>query len=241
MRIVTNKKLARRNRQMAQYMSLFSFGVLAVGLFFNFQLLSSDDVVLSSIVPSIVLIVAIITTFISVRLNNNWARQPRPEEALKEGLKGLSTKSVLYNYHHLPARHILIAPQGVFSVTTRYQDGIFSVEGDHWRTKKSMAARMLGALRFDGVGEPTLDAQRQAQHVESLLASVAPDVPVQPLIVFTSSRADITISETPVPVLYIDPKTKLNLKNYLRDIAKEDERPTLTPEQIEAFEEATLP
>lgn len=240
MRIVTNTKLANRNRQIAQYLSLFSFGVLLLGLFINFQLLSSEDVLLNSALPSGILIVAMISTFISVRMNNQWARQPRPEDALRDGLKGISSKSVLYNYYHNPARHILITPQGVFAITIRWQDGSYSVSGDRWRSQRGAMSRFIGAFRFDSLGEPTLEAQRHAQHTAKLLEAIAPDVPVQPLIVFTSARVALTIENPTVPVLYANSKQEPSLKSYMRDLGK-TERKTLTPEQISAFEAATAP
>lgn len=240
MRIVTNTSLAKRNRQIAQYISLFSFGVLLLGLFINFQLLSSEDVLLNSVIPSAILIIAMISTFISVRMNNQWARQPRPENVLPEALKGISTKSVLYNYHHNPARHVLIAPQGVFAITIRWQDGNFAVNGDRWRAQRSALNRLAGAFRFDSLGEPTVDAQRHAQRVAELLSPIAADVPVQPLIVFTGARVSLTIENPTIPVLYASTKQEPNLKSYMKDLAKAP-RKTLTDAQIEAFEAATLP
>jgi hypothetical protein len=239
MRIVTNTSLAKRNRQIAQYISLFSFGVLLLGLFINFQLLSSEDVLLNSVIPSAILIIAMISTFISVRMNNQWARQPRPENVLPEALKGISTKSVLYNYHHNPARHVLIAPQGVFAITIRWQDGNFAVNGDRWRAQRSALNRLAGAFRFDSLGEPTIDAQRHAQRVAELLSPIAADVPVQPLIVFTGARVNLTIENPTIPVLYASTKLEPNLKSYMKDLAKTPQK-TLTEAQIEAFEAATV-
>src|SRR5215207_4056948 len=130
MRVETNSKLVRRNRQIAQYLFFFSFGVLLLGLFVTNQQAASmqaNDLLLGGILPSLVVLLAFITTITSVRMTNMWVREPRPEVALREGLKGLSNKSVLYNYYHLPARHVLIAPQGVFVITTRFQEGRFTV------------------------------------------------------------------------------------------------------------------
>lgn len=241
MRVETNKKLARRNRQYAQYASLIGLGMLILGLFINFQLLSSEDVVLSTAVPFAILLVTIISTTVAVRLNNNWARLPRPENALRDGLKGMSNKAVLYNYHHNPVRHVLIAPQGVFAITTRFQDGNFEVNGDRWKTKRGVLGRLTSLLRFDGIGEPTLEAQAHAAKLAKKLEPIAPDVPVQPLIVFTSPRVNVVIEDPVVPVLHADPKVQPSLKNYMRDVLKDGGYPTLTQEQIDAFEEATLP
>jgi len=242
MRTETNDKLARRNRQIAQYLFFASFGILILGLFVTNTQMNpeSEGDLLPLLLPALILPLAFVATMISVRMTNLWVRQPRPEVVIREGLKGLSNKSVLYNYYHIPARHVLISPQGVFAMVTRFQDGRFSVDGDRWTTHKSALGKLIGIFRFDSIGNPTQEAERAAQHVRELLKPIAPDVPVQPLIVFFDPRADVTVTNPTVPVLYPDLKKRPNLKEYLRDVAREG-RPSLTPEQIEAFEEATLP
>src|SRR5690554_4101962 len=122
MRIETNQKLVKRNTQIAQYLFFFSMGVLVIGfLVTNQQLLGVDPtseqaVTLSLLVPSLILPVGLVTTLVSVRMTNLWIRRPRPEVVLQENLKGMGSKSVLYNYYHFPARHVLICPQGVFAI-----------------------------------------------------------------------------------------------------------------------------
>jgi hypothetical protein len=243
MRVETNSKLVRRNRQIAQYLFFFSFGVLLLGLFVTNQQAASmqaNDLLLGGILPSLVVLLAFITTITSVRMTNMWVREPRPEVALREGLKGLSNKSVLYNYYHLPARHVLIAPQGVFVITTRFQEGRFTVNGDKWQTHKSALSRFMTAFRFDSIGNPNRDAERNAEHIKSILQSIAPDVPVQPLIVFTDPRAQIEIINPTLPVLRAQDKIEPSLKEYMREAGKQN-RKSLTTEQIRAFEEATVP
>lgn len=266
MRIETNQKLVKRNTQIAQYLFFFSMGVLVIGfLVTNQQLLGVDPtseqaVVLSLLVPSLILPVGLVTTLVSVRMTNLWIRRPRPEVVLQENLKGMGSKSVLYNYYHFPARHVLICPQGVFAIITRYQDGQHSVNGSTWRTYRRPMSRLFSIFRLDGLGDPNRDAQQAAQHVQSKLQPIAPDVLVQPLIVFVDPRVRLEINDPVIPVLHADTKLKPNLKDYLRDLktTPDEEEPRgkkgtkkakdtstsampLTPEQIEAFEAATLP
>lgn len=242
MRVETNERLARRNRQIAQYLFFFSFGVLILGLFVINQPAPAqgEDVTLSFLLSSAVLPFAFITTMLSVRMTNLWVRPPRPEVVIREGLKGISSKSVLYNYYHFPARHVLITPYGVFAIITRFQDGRFTVRGSKWISHRSPISRFFGIFRLDGIGNPTLDAQRAADHVKKLLANIAPDVPVQGVVVFVDPRAQLEIENPDVPVVHADSKREPSLKDYIRSVMKEN-RPTLTPEQIEAFEQATLP
>lgn len=242
MRVETNERLARRNRQIAQYLFFATFGILLLGLIVINQqatTVTEDNVLLVTLLQTATLPVAFITTIISVRMTNLWVRQPRPEVVIREGLKGISNKSVLYNYYHFPARHVLIAPQGVFAIVTRFQEGHFVVEGDKWTARKSAIGRVMGIFRFDNIGNPTNDAVRAAAHVKALLQPIAPDVDVYPVVVFVDPKAEIVAVNSTVPVVYPLGKKSPVLKDLLRDAGK-DKRMSLTPEQIEAFEAATL-
>lgn len=249
MRIVINKKLAERNRKFTTYLFLLTMVILVGGFIFVNYSLFTDTLPSPLIVllQALVLPAAFVLTLLSVRLTNNWARRPYPEDAIAGGLKGLSKKSVMYHYYHFPARHVLVSPQGVFAITTRWHNGRFSVEGDKWKTYKGAFARFFSMMRMDGVGNPTLDAQRAADYVRGVLKSIAPDVEVQPLIIFTDPGVAIEINNPQVPVLYADDKLSPNLTEYLRDLNRQQKddaqkRVTLplTDSQIEAFERQTI-
>jgi hypothetical protein len=243
MRVETNERLAKRNRQIAQYLFFLTFGVIGVALLFGFQRSTNDTsnevLFLDFLLQAGILPVAFITTMFSVRMTNLWVRQPRPDVVIREGLKGLSNKSVLYNYYHFPARHVLICPQGVYAMVTRFQEGRFTNDGDHWRTHKSTINRIFSIFRFDSIGNPTADAQRAAAHVKKLLEPIAPGIEVRPLIVFVDPRADVTTINPNVPVVYPIGKQSPTLKDIIREVGK-DSRMSLTPDQIAAFEEATI-
>ncbi|MCA9904262.1 MAG: NERD domain-containing protein [Anaerolineae bacterium] len=242
MRIVTNEKLVSRNRKLAQYLFFISFGLLGVGLFVAGRQISPEnelDIALGLILPPVILILAYGLTFFSVRTTNLWVRQPRPETAIAEGLKGLSTKSVLYNYYHFPARHVLVCPQGVFAIVTRYQDGRFVNQGDKWRKQSGIAGKITSLFRFDSIGSPSTDALRAAQHVQSLFKQSGKDVEVKPLIVFVDPRVSLTISDPVVPVCHSAIKHELSLKQYIYDLGKPQGMP-LTPEELDLFEKQTV-
>lgn len=249
MRIVTHTKLAKRNRRLTTYLFLGTMALLVGGfLFVNVSLFTEETPSpLIVLLQALILPVAFFLTLTSVRLTNNWARQPYPEDAIAGGLKGISKKSILYNYHHFPARHVLITPQGIFAIVTRWHNGRFTVEGDRWKSHKGGISRFFSMLRMDGVGDPMRDAQRAAEHVQKLLPDGSEDMQVQPLIVFTDPKADLEIIEPTVPVLYADDKQSPNLTEYLREqsrLQKEaGKKPGVLPlsdEQIEAFEEKTV-
>jgi hypothetical protein len=242
MRTVINDKLVQRNRRIAQYLFFLSFGVL-IGAFIITNQQAFDpqnaDPTLAVVLPSLILPVGLVMTLLSVRMTNLWVREPRPERVLKESMKGLSNRSVLYHYYHFPARHVLICPQGVYVITTRFQEGVFKVNGDKWSQVGGGLSTLLRVFRRDGIGNPTADARRAAEHVRQTLQPIAPNVEVRPLIVFTDKRARVSIENPTIPVLYADDDLEPNLKDFLREVPKE-KRVSLTPQQIEAFEEATV-
>ena len=249
MRIVINTKLAQRLRQIATYLFLATLALLIGGfIFVNFSMFTGNLPEPIIVLLQLALIpAAFILTLVSVRLTNSWARRPFPEDVIKEGLKGVSKKSVIYHYYHFPARHVLIAPQGVFAITTRWHNGRFSVKDDQWKTYKSAISRFFSALRMDGIGNPTHDAQRAAEHVQAKFKAVGADVSVQPLIIFTDPTVQIDIENPTIPVLFADEKRSPNLTEYLRDLNRQQrsdiqQRVTLpvSETQIAAFEANTV-
>ncbi len=72
-----------------------------------------------------------------------------------------------------------------------------------------------------------------------MLAEIAPDVTVQPLVIFVDPRVQIQVTDSSVPILHANPKMSKNLKDYMKEVTREH-LPTLSQEQIEAFEQAYL-
>jgi hypothetical protein len=227
MRIVTNTELARRNRRLANLLFFFSMGVLIAGfLVANLQITAADNttLALSVILPWIVLPVGLISTLTSVKMTNLWVRRPRPEDAIPAGLKGLSKRSAFYSYYHFPARHVLIAPQGVFAIITRWQDGSYSVSGDQWKMHGGFLPALGRFFRRDKVGNPTEEALKAAAHIKTLLAKDAPDVEVHPLIIFVDPKVRLEIDNPTVPVLYADENREPNLRDFMRELSQKQQK-----------------
>jgi hypothetical protein len=242
MRVETNTTLVQRNRKIAQYLFFFSLAMLSLGFLgtnarFLFTTLPEDTLlVVELVLPAIILPIAFASTLFSVRMTNLWVRQPRPEAVLPENLKGIGKHAVLYNYYHFPTRHVLIAPQGVFAIVTRFQSGEYTVNGDKWSAKRTLVGRIFAIFRMDGIGNPTADALLAAGQIKKTIETIAPSVPVHPVVLFVDQRAKVTIQNPTVPVLRAQARLQPSLKDYLKGLPKTH---MLTPEQIQAFEAAT--
>ena len=220
MRIITNDRLARRNRRIATYLFIFAFGSLIVSFLLTGNFIQPADEQLAALLPLVsflILPLALVTVLISSRMTNLWLRRPRPEEELPAHLKGFSERSAFFSYHHFPARHVLVCPQGVFAIITRYQDGSYTVRGERWGARRGLLGRLLAFFRMEAIGNPSDEANRAAAHLQGIIDRVAADIPVQPLVVFISERARLEIEEPTVPVLRAQAKLSPSLAGYLRD------------------------
>jgi len=236
MRIVTNQKKIDRNKKTAQTLFFASIGAL-VGSFFLGNSLS-DNGNATFYLQCIGLPILIILVVLSVRMTNQWVRQPYPWDSIKEGLKGTGGDTVMYNFL-MPASHVLIGPSGIFAITTRFQDRPQAINDDTWKS----TSNILTYMRQEQLGDPTKEALLKSAQTETFLQELLQDsdIEVQPLVVFVHPNANVTMEgKQTVPVLYAsDEKKKQSLKSYLRD-AKKKEYITLTKEQIAELDDVLL-
>jgi hypothetical protein len=244
MRVETNQSLIQRNRRLAQIMFFVSLGLLSLGFIVTnsrllFPSLSVDALlIVEFVLPILVLPLAFLSTLFSVRLTNLWVRLPRPDAVIPENLKGLGSGSVLYNYYHFPARHVLICPNGVFALVTRFQRGSYTVEGDKWRSQRGIFDSIFGFFRMDRLGNPSRDAEDAADAVQALIDQVAPEskITVKPVVVFVDPRVQLTVNNPTISVVHAQTNLKPSLKDYVKSQPKTQ---MLTPAQIRAFEQAS--
>ena len=223
LRIFTNTRLATRNRRIATYLFVFAFGFLILSFLLTGNFIRPSDQRLAALLPVLSLLIlplALVSALLSSRMTNLWLRRPRPEEELPANLKGFSERSAFFSYHHFPVRHVLVCPQGIFAIITRYQEGAYRVRGESWGARRSPLGRVLGFFRMDGIGNPTEEARQAAVKLQARVDAVAADIPVQPLIVFVSERARLEIEASAVPVLRAQSKQDPSLANYLRDVRR---------------------
>ncbi len=221
---------------------LFSGFFVANGSLLGVKQLEQVDPGIYALAMPLVLMFGFTSTLISVRLTNLWIRQPRPEATIQANLKGLSNKSALYNYYHFPARHVLVCPNGIFSIITRFQDGKFSFKNNRWRTHRNPISQLFSIFRMDGIGNPGREAQDAANYIQSIVQDYDPELAVRPVILFVDPRVSLELEATDIAILYGDPKQEPNLKSYLKEVGKDDKLadPKDLAEFIREFEYATI-
>jgi hypothetical protein len=210
MKAVTNEKLIARNAKIGLWSSLGGVAVLGIGLYVSLQ--RSEYAFLSIVC----LLAGLVLSNVGLYNTNRWTKRPRADEVLTRVLKGLDKRYYLYNYV-LPVEHVLLAPSGLSVIVARNHDGPISYANGRWRQKFNLF-RALGFLG-EGIGNPVRDAEKDVRHMQKFLAKNAPELgemPIRPLIVFTSAKAELHVQDPPLPV--VDAK---GLKNLLRELPKD--------------------
>ncbi|GAB4468577.1 MAG: hypothetical protein Kow00124_02820 [Anaerolineae bacterium] len=160
--------------------------------------------------------------------SRRWLVEPKPHRVLPEGLKGLGKEAALYHYY-FPADHVLIAPEGVFSLTTRVQAAAGVIRDNRFVSTEPLLKRIARTAALLGVGDPVRDAARDAAKTQAWFDHHLPGagIQVQPVILFIHPDANIYIESCTTPVVYPG-KRKPSLKAFIR----EQKQPSLTAEQI---------
>ena len=241
MRVVTQENVIQRNRTIAQLSFFFSIAVLVASFVYGNNLASSNPEVASlfncGIMPTLFLVI-----LFSVRMANNWIREPLPWQALQNELQGVSNEATLYHFVLMPARHILVSPMGVFLIFTLFQDRPIVVDGDKWQMPGGLLARIFVFMRQENLGNPVLMAETEAEFVEKQINSkIDSAISVQPVICFINPRAKVLVEEEPsVPITHAGADVDFkSLKEYIRS-QKNEGRTTLTKEQIEALDDKLI-
>jgi hypothetical protein len=234
MRVVINEAQIKRNRQISHILFFASLAGMGIGLFYT---MTTDPASQGNQLSCFILPLLLLMTLTSVRMANTWIREPRPVDTLEDGLKGLGKKYMIFHYL-LPAPHVLIGPEGVFTLKTIWQEREYRIKGKKWSGDEGLVRKLNGYMRQDLIGNPFQDALFEAQQMQKLVDKIAPaaGIEVQPLVVLINPAATFEAEDPLFPVLYADSKKKPSLRNYLRDQANTD-RATLSEEDLDRIDE----
>lgn len=233
MRVVVNEAQIKRNRQISHILFFISLAGMGLGFFYTW---TSEPDSSTSQISCFILPILMLLTLSSVRMANTWIREPRPKDVLANSLKGLGKRYTIFHYV-LPAPHVLVGPEGVFTLTTVWQEGKYRVEGKKWRGDEGITRKIMGYLRQDLIGNPYADAVFHAQQIQKLVNKIEPDsgIEVQPLVVILHPNTQVELDDPLFPVLYADSKQRPSLRGYLKEIASANRR-TLSDEALDTID-----
>jgi len=220
MRVVVNEKLIRKRAQTTQRAVILGVGLLGVAAVLSFNV--------RYLLPAYALILpGVALSSWAMRASDKWLSNPRTDQVLAKALKGLTQGYRLYS-HILPAEQLLFSPTGLFILNVKHQDGKISCRGERWRRSFNLG-RIVRWLAEVPLGNPSKQVQAEVQRMQQFVSQQLPDadVPMQPLVVFGSPKAELDIVESEVPVLAL-----ADLKAYLRDAEKDRAMPKQTQEAL---------
>jgi len=197
MQIINNEGRIARGARIGKVGTLVGLGFLVAGLIISLVMKESPLLWLSFVC----LLLGFLGASIGTLNMNRWVREPRPDQALAQGLKGFDERYRLYNYS-LPAPHVLLSPLGLYVLTALGQDGVIRYEGGRFRRGFS-AARLLRFMADEGLGRPFAEADSQVQAMQGFLAAnnVNEGIEIENVVVFTNPRAELVGTEFPRPVV----------------------------------------
>jgi len=123
-------------------------------------------------------------------------------EALAEKLKYLGGRYTLLQYV-LPASHVLLEPGGCTVFVIKTQGGQVTCRDGKWEHRqRSKFLRLFAGQKV--VGNPHLEAEREARKLERWLTKRLPDadIPVRPVVLFVNPDVTLEVNDAPVPVFY---------------------------------------
>ncbi len=216
MKVITNEKLINKYARLGKYLNVAAIAILFGGMAITW--LRTDLFYLSLIA----LFIGFILSQVSVFFINRWGRRPRPDEIITSSLKGLANEYSLYHYS-TSVSHLLVGPAGIWVIIPYYQRGTITYEKNKWKQRGGgMGLAYLKIFAQEGLGRPDLDSQNEIEKVSSMLKKIQDleNPPIQSVLVFTDKRADIQVTDAPIPTL-----ASGDLKEFIRRVAKENPFP----------------
>lgn len=208
MQVFTNARLIKSRARIGRITSVSGLVILLIGMVVSFT---------PRLVPVsfVALISGLFLSTIGITVANKWIKEPRADQVLAMGMKGLDDRHRLYNYL-LPAEHVLLSPYGLFVLTVKRQEGEIRCQGERWHQAFNWQ-RVLGGLGGERLGNPTKENRRDVEAMRQWLAGLLPEaeVPIKGAIVFANPGAKLTIVNSPVPVVFVK-----KLKSFLRGASK---------------------
>lgn len=213
MKVNTNTELiekrAKWGRRIAPLTMLFLIG----GLITNFLSINQPEYFRPTI---ILLALGFTSAILSSNLVNKWVREPRADQVLTQLLKKFGNDYWLFNYTS-PVPHALLAPNGLYTIAVKPQDGQIRVDGQRF-SRKFTWQRLFRFLADESLGAPIAEAESQARKLHKSLTKRLTDEEIPeiiPLVLFTNKNVNLSVNNPAIPVMRTS-----ELKSFLREQGK---------------------
>lgn len=230
MRIYRNDQFIKKRANIGRYVSLFGLGVLLIGLIISF---TSPQLILVSF---LCLIAGFIASQVGIYYGNRYARIDRPDDILAKALKGFDDKYRLYQYT-TPASNVLVTPTNCYVFAVKMQNGPVAYRNGKWKHDVGWK-RFFRAFTQESLGNPLDEVQVEVNALRRYLDKHLPgvEIPLSPVIVFGSDKAEVDAAESPIPAMHAK-----KLKDWLRGPGKAGAlKPDVRNQLIQLLEPPTV-
>jgi hypothetical protein len=210
MKVTTNTALIEQRAKWGRRVAPVTMLLLVGGLITNFLSISQPEYFR---ITMILLALGFVSAMISSYLVNHWVKEPRADQILTQLLKKFGDDYLLFHYTS-PIPHTLLAPDGLYVIVVKNQDGEITVNDSRF-SRKFNWMRMFRLFGDETLGSPVSEAEARAGKLRKLLAKslAEEEIPaVKPLILFTNKNLILTVNNPAIPVMQSN-----ELKSYLRD------------------------
>jgi hypothetical protein len=218
-RKISNPGMIKRNKQIGKYGTLAAMVVLVGGIIISNMYKDRLDLSYGA------LILGSILMLIGSLFTTRWGRNPPPDQAVDDVLKGLDDRYTLIHYR-LGAEHALFTPDGILALLAKSEGGQVSYDGKKWRqTGVSGLGKFFGT---ESLGNPSSDSLFEVESLTRTLRRIlgkGETFIIRPIIIFTNDKTRVDADASTVPALHAS-----KVKEYIRHMPKET---PLRPDQLQ--------
>ncbi len=227
--VIRDEQRIARLARLGQILSFAGLGALVLGLLFLFIL---QDDTLVFVYQLLALGIGLVLSQIGLYYSHRYQRTPRMDEVLDKDVGKVYRKNGRMYHYELPAPHVLLTPGAVYLFAPKFQHGRIVADGDNW---KQSGLGLRGLFGQERLGNPTREAESMVSKMAAFIAAEAPsavDVPLLPVIVFTSDNIEsLDVENSRIPAMY-----HKKLSGYLRQ--QPEMRAQMSTEAYEALRAA---
>jgi len=189
MQSLVNEPFLKKRATYARWGSYLGIGALFVGLITSTR---------HPLLAYLFLLVGLLGATFGSFMTNRYVREPRADQTLQNALNGLDKRYGIYNYY-LSSDHVIASHFGLTALVPKPQEGEVTYDGRRWHHKAGWR-KLLQLFGEPNLSKPDQELEREVKFLEEWISEVMPeqDIPVNGVIVFTSPRVTLSVTDLPV-------------------------------------------